>query len=264
MRIGCDFFCVPLKAYRQITIKDNASIFITICKSDKSIFWNNIAVACFNVLIGINTESYRSDFTVIADTECLIICHNLFKWNRNLLSIVIHRNVGWGNGNILSCIGEFSIILGGIMNIAVRCSLFNHSIFTEIKFFWFSHTVIIGCDCINQSTLFISYRTVKCCNILGSIDFKHCTFKITDAVFWSVYTVIFFNGWEHLSCFCNIDYAFLSHILCFNLDYGYSCVRGRIFLCNRERYRCVVKHISVRCLYFFESIITIRQLFRCD
>ena len=130
----------------------------------------------------------------------------------------------------------------GIDNCSIRSNGFYNTIFAKVKLFACSCAFFTCGNGVNKSIFCISNCSVRRCNVLISIDFKHCTRQTA----YRIFRLIYGRKCNIISVFISISAADCSYIrenlACF--FYGYCSFLRSIFLlgfydCNAVFFTCV-------------------------
>ena len=177
---------------------------------------------------------------------------------------------GFGYRHFLTGISQLNIVSFFVDDHTLRCSNFNHRIFSEIKLLALGKTAFICRYGIYNLTLCITECAVGSDNIFCCGNFIYRTCKTFHFIHRLIDNIgIFLAGdihpGEYLAGLFNVDCAFLCHIRLIDLNHGNTTLIGRMFLCHIKAHRCAVKHISVRSLNLNKRIsLAVFQFLRCN
>ena len=151
-----------------------------------------------------------------------------------------------------------------VQNKSVRSCFFYNTVFSEMNLFACCCAFCVCFQCCDKLVFLCSYCSVRCCNVLICINFKHCTRQTAYRIFRLIYgrkcniISVFISISaadcsyirENITCFFYGNCTFLRSI--FLIDF-YDC-NAVFFTCvfcrNIKIYRCAVEDISVRSLHF--------------
>ena len=151
----------------------------------------------------------------------------------------------------------------GIDNCSIRSNGFYNTVFAEVKLFACCCAFRVCFQSCDKLVFLCPYCSVRRCNILISIDFKHCTRQTAYRIFRLIYgrkcniISVFISISaadcsyirENLACLFYGNCTFLRSVFLLGLYDCNAVFFCCVFCCNVKIYRCAVKDISVRSLH---------------
>ena len=156
------------------------------------------------------------------------------------------------------------MIYSPVKNKSVRSCFFNNTVFAEVKLFAYSCAFFTCGNGVNKSIFCISNCSVRRCDILISIYFKHCTRQTVYRIFRLIYgrkcniISVFISISaadcsyirENLACLFYGNCTFLRSVFLLGFYDCNSVFLACVFCRNVKIYRCAIEDISVWSLHF--------------
>ena len=176
MLIGGKFLYI-VASEGNIALEHGFPVFVKGQNLNQSVCRNR-STACRNKFFcGEKSEADILHFIAVADIEDVVLFNSLFKTYRYFLPVVYKACGGFGYRHFLTGISQLNIVSFFVDDHTLRCSNFNHRIFSEIKLLTLGKSVFICGNSIYYLALCITECTVGSDNIFCCANLINCTCK---------------------------------------------------------------------------------------
>ena len=265
MVVGCDLLDVHLCTYGKVGHKYRLAVLVAGYGFNETVFGDDLAVSCGDVLRGIQAELDGGDFTIHTDTVFLVLFQGLGKVDFHLLSFIDESCGGGCDLDLLSGVGQLYGDGVAVQKHTVRCSDLTDFEFAEEQRLGGRRTVCTCGDGGNDVALLIAERTVEGYHIFGGSNLIDRTCQVLDLIHGLICSIGFHHRGEDLTGLGDGDRSFLRFVLLDYLDDGDAVFIGGVFLGHVKVDRSSIEDVTVGCLHLYKVIaLTVRELFGCE
>ena len=265
MVIGCDLLDIYLCAYGQVCPKYRLAVFAAGYGFNETVFGDDLAVSCGDVLSSEESELDGGDLVISTDAVFLVLFQDFGEINFHLLSFVDEGCGGGRDLDLLSGVGQLYGYGIAVKDHTVGCCDFTDFKFTKEQRLGGSRSVCARGDSGNDVALLIAERTVEGYHIFGGSDLIDRTCQALDLIHGLIYSIGFHHRGEDLTGLGDGDRSFLRFVLLDHLDDGNAVFIGGVFLGHVKVDGSSIEDVTVGSLHLHKVIaLAVRELFGCD
>ena len=247
--VGCDLLDIYLRTYGQIGCKYRLAVLVAGYGFNETVFGDDLAVSCGDVLSSEESKLDGGDFAVHADSVFLVLFQDFGEVDFHLLSFIDESCGGGRDLDLLSGVGQLYGYGIAVKDHTVGCCDFTDFKFTKEQRLGGSRSVCARGDSGNDVALLIAERTVKGYHIFGGSNLIDCTCQALDLIHGLICSIRFHHSGEDLTGLGDGNCSFLRFVFFDYLDDGDAVFIGGVFLGHVKVDRSSIEDVTVGCLH---------------